>query len=156
MVEIELAQPEDAGEVLTLQRAAFLTEAQRYDNPHLPMLTETLDEITAVISGPGTLLVGRTARGRLVAVGRGRLDEHGTCHLARLAVAPDLRGRGLGWRILVAIEAAHPKALRFELFTGAESHDNIRLYERNGYKIFDRRLLDRGPGLVYLAKPAVR
>ena len=53
-VEIERARPDDAGEVLTLQRAAFLCEAQRYDDPHLPMLTETLDEIAAVIAGPGT------------------------------------------------------------------------------------------------------
>ncbi len=156
MVEIERARPADVGEVLTLQRAAFLTEAQRYDNPHLPMLTETLDEIAAVIAGTGTLLVARTPLGRLVAVGRGRLDEHGTCHIARLGVAPDLRGQGLGWRMLLAVEAAHGGARRYELFTGAASHDNIRLYERNGYTIFDRRPLDRGPGLVYLAKPAVR
>jgi len=35
--------PGDAGELLTLQRAVFVTEAQLYDNPHLPPLTETLD-----------------------------------------------------------------------------------------------------------------
>jgi len=109
-----------------------------------------------VIAGTCTLMVARTPLGRLVAVGRGRLDEHGTCHIARLGVAPDLRGQGLGWRMLLAVEAAHGGARRYELFTGAASHDNIRLYERNGYTIFDRRPLDRGPGLVYLAKPAVR
>jgi len=155
-VEIAPARVADAGEVLTVQRAAFLSEAQRYDNPHLPMLTETLDEIVAVIVGPGTLLVARTPRGRLVAVGRGRLDESGTCHIARLGVAPDLRGTGLGWRMLRAVEGSFGGAGRYELFTGAESHDNIRLYERNGYTIVDRRPLDRGPGLVYLAKSAAR
>ncbi|MEV0716105.1 GNAT family N-acetyltransferase [Asanoa sp. NPDC050611] len=155
-MEIRRAAPDDAGEVLTLQRAAFLTEAQRYDDPHLPMLTETLAEIAAVIAGPTTVLVGRTPRGRLVAVGRGRLDEDGTCHIGRLGVAPDLRGQGLGWRMLRAVEAEHPSARRYELFTGAASHDNIRLYERNGYTVFDRRPLGRGPGLVHLAKPAVR
>ncbi|SNT32038.1 Ribosomal protein S18 acetylase RimI [Asanoa hainanensis] len=155
-VEIERAKPADAGEVLTLQRAAFLSEAQRYDNPHLPMLTETLDEIAAVIAGPNTVLVARTPQRRLVAMGRGRIDDHQTCHIARLGVAPDLRGQGLGWRMLAAVEEAHPTARRFELFTGAKSYDNIRLYERNGYTIFDRHELQRGPGLVYLAKPAVR
>ncbi|WP_203704095.1 GNAT family N-acetyltransferase [Asanoa iriomotensis] len=154
-MEIRRATPGDAGEVLTLQRAAFLREAQRYDDPHLPMLTETLAEIEAVIAGPVTVLVGHQG-GRLVAVGRGRLDDQGTCHIARLAVAPDLRGQGLGRRMLRAVETAHHEARRFELFTGAASHDNIRLYERNGYTEFDRRSLGRGPGLVYLAKPAVR
>jgi ribosomal protein S18 acetylase RimI-like enzyme len=153
-VQIEQARPDDAGEVLTVQRAAFLSEAQRYGDPHLPMLTETLAEIRAVI---GTVLVARDPRGRLVAVGRGRLDKGGTCHIARLAVVPDLRGLGLGWRMLLAVEAAHAgTARRYALFTGAQSHDNIRLYERNGYTIVDRRPLDRGPGLVHLAKPAVR
>ncbi|MDG4823830.1 GNAT family N-acetyltransferase [Asanoa sp. WMMD1127] len=152
-MEIRRADAADAGEVFTLQRAAFLSEAQRYDDPHLPVLTETLAELTAVLD---TVFVGRHLAGRLVVVGRGRLDAAGTCHIGRLAVAPDLRGQGLGRRMLRAVEAAHPDARRFELFTGAASHDNIRLYERNGYTIFARRTLDRGPGLVHLAKPAVR
>lgn len=45
--------PGDAGELLTLQRAAFVTEAQLYDNPHLPPLTETLDALRAdLAAGP--------------------------------------------------------------------------------------------------------
>ena len=37
----------DAGELLTLRRAAFVTEAQQYDDPHIPPLTQTLDELAA-------------------------------------------------------------------------------------------------------------
>ena len=101
------------------------------------------------------MLVARTPAAAWSPSAAAGLTTAGTCHIARLGVAPDLRGQGLGWRMLRAVEAAHD-ALRFELFTGADSHDNIRLYERNGYTIFDRRPLDRGPGLVYLAKPLVR
>ncbi|GIF74827.1 GNAT family N-acetyltransferase [Asanoa siamensis] len=155
-IDIRPARDGDAGEAWTVQRAAFLSEAQRYDDPHLPVLTETLAELAAVIGGPTTVLVGRDPNGRMVVVGRGRVDEDDTCHIGRLAVVPDLRGRGLGRLMLGAVEAAHPRAERFELFTGAESHDNIRLYERNGYAIIARRRLARGPGLVYLAKAGVR
>jgi hypothetical protein len=35
MVSIRRADPADAGEVLTVQRAAFVTEAQLHDDPHL-------------------------------------------------------------------------------------------------------------------------
>jgi hypothetical protein len=42
----------DAGEILTVQRAAYLTEAQRYRNPYLPPLTETLDQVREVLAGP--------------------------------------------------------------------------------------------------------
>ena len=46
--------PGDAGEVLTLQRAAFVTEAQAHGDPALPPLTQTLAELrAATASGAG-------------------------------------------------------------------------------------------------------
>lgn len=37
--------PADAGEVLTLQRAAFVQEALIYGTPDMPPLTQSLDEL---------------------------------------------------------------------------------------------------------------
>ncbi|MDT7552926.1 MAG: hypothetical protein QOI16_1462, partial [Pseudonocardiales bacterium] len=37
-LRIGLLRPSDAGEVLTVQRAAYVTEAQRYAAPHIPPL----------------------------------------------------------------------------------------------------------------------
>jgi len=37
----------DAGEILTLQRAAFVTEAQLYGDLHLPPLTQTIEDLRA-------------------------------------------------------------------------------------------------------------
>lgn len=39
----------DAGEILTVQRAAFVAEAQSHGDPWLPPLTETLDAVAAAI-----------------------------------------------------------------------------------------------------------
>ncbi len=36
-----------AGELLTLQRAAHVTEAQLYDDARLPALTQSLDDLGA-------------------------------------------------------------------------------------------------------------
>ena len=43
--QITPATVDDAGEILTVQRAAFLVEAQRNADLYLPPLVETLDEI---------------------------------------------------------------------------------------------------------------
>jgi GNAT superfamily N-acetyltransferase len=151
VIVIEPARPADAGEILTVQRAAYVTEAQRYGDPRLPPLTETLAEVEAAVA-TATVLVARDG-GRLVGVVRGRLDGDGTCHVGRLAVAPDRQGGGVGGRLLDAIEAAHAgRAGRFELFTGAASDENVRLYERRGYAVCAHRALHNGPGLVFLDK----
>ena len=149
-VVIGPAGVEHAGEVLTVQRAAYLSEAQRYGDPFLPPLTQPLREIVEDV---------RTGR-RLVAllgsrvIGSVRAEEReGVLHIGRLAVAPDLQGHGIGGRLLVAAEAAAPPHVTaYELFTGADSGDNLRLYERLGYRRVRYEPLPQGPGLVYLHK----
>jgi GNAT superfamily N-acetyltransferase len=140
----------DAGEVLTLQRAAYVAEAQLYGEPFLPPLTETLVEVAAAVAAATVLkaVVG----GRIVAAGRGRV-EGGTLLLGRFAVAPDMQRQGLGARLIAALEAtAGPGVGRFELFTGMKSEHQLRLYKRCGYSEFRRAPGLPGVELVYLEK----
>lgn len=141
--------PADAGEVLTLQRAAYASEAQLYGDPHLPALTQTLDELTAELQQPG---LGLRIAGRLVGAVRWTVAD-GIAHIGRLTIAPDMQGRGLGTRLLRGAEAASG-ADRFELFTGHLSTGNIRLYEREGYRVSRTEPLHAGVELVYLVKDA--
>ncbi|MET0417619.1 MAG: GNAT family N-acetyltransferase [Actinoplanes sp.] len=144
----------DAGEVLTVQRAAYLTEAQHYTDPFLPPLTETLDEVVAVLAGPSIVLAARLGH-RLVGSVRAHLDGT-TAHVGRLSVAPDQQGRGVGGRLLAAIEdACAGRAALFTLFTGADSARNLRLYERHGYRIVTHRPDPNGIRLAVLEKQAV-
>jgi len=145
-VEVRLVQPGDAGELFTLQRACWIQEAQ--DNPgvEIPALHESLDDLRGWIARD-TVLVARSA-GRLVGAVRAALRE-GSWDIGRLMVAPDLQGRGLGRVLLERIEAAAPPgATSYELFTGAGSLRNQRLYKKAGYRL-------RGevePGVVRLTK----
>jgi ribosomal protein S18 acetylase RimI-like enzyme len=152
---IAAAEPDDAGELLTVQRAAYLVEAQRYKDPLIPPLTETLDEVRAAIAGDAVVLVARvaTAHGdRLVGSVRGTVIDS-TGRVGRLAVAPDLHGHGIGRRLLTAVEAAlAPRVTRFELFTGAHSDGNLHLYRTAGYVDLGHRSTPEGPGLTYLEK----
>ncbi len=146
-IDLRLAELGDAGELLTLQRACWLSEQQ--DNPgiDIPALGESLADVRAWL-GEWTVLVARRG-GRLVAAARGRLGESGMWEVGRLMVPPDLQGQGLGRWILERIEAAAPdQATGFDLFTGVGSANNLRMYKRAGY----RRSGELGPGIVRLTK----
>ncbi|MGN9809819.1 GNAT family N-acetyltransferase [Micromonospora sp. BQ11] len=148
------ATPLDAGEILTVQRAAYLTEAQRYADPFLPPLTETLEEVRAAIAGARTVLTARIGP-RLVGSVRAHV-EAGVAHVGRLAVAPDQQGHGVGGRLLRAVEAMYAARVdRFALFTGADSEQNLRLYQRHGYRVVGHRSDANGVRLVLLEKPSV-
>lgn len=132
-LEIRPVQPGDAGELLTLQRACWVQESWANPDLELDALAETLDDVRAWIAD-GTVLVVRSA-GRLVGAVRGRL--HGsTWDVGRLMVAPDLQGQGLGRLLLARIEELAPAgATGFELFTGAGSLRNQRMYKKAGYSL---------------------
>lgn len=144
----------DAGEVLTLQRAAFVSEALIYDEADMAPLTQTLDEVRFELrdnSGCVALVEGRMV-GALRAVISGE-----ALLVGRIAVAPDQQGTGLGTSLLEAVEqrGAESGCVRAELFTGSLSAQNIALYERLGYAESDR--IDNGDGTaqVFLSKSLV-
>jgi GNAT superfamily N-acetyltransferase len=137
----------DAGEVLTLQRAAFVSEAQIYGSPDMPPLTQTLRELEAELRSSS----GLTARinGRLVGAIRYVEDGH-LLLIGRIAIAPD--GEGLGRALLEAAEQASSAHVA-ELFTGSLSEANIRLYESCGYRESARVPQHDGTEQVFLRKP---
>jgi GNAT superfamily N-acetyltransferase len=137
-----------AGELLTLQRAAYVTEAQRYDDLRLPALLQTLEELVEELAASRCLaaVIGT----RLVGSVRSR-ERDGVLHIGRLVVAPDLQGRGLGSRLLLAAEAG-TSLRRAALFTGALSEQNLRLYRRHGYLESHRESQRPGLDLVHLIK----
>lgn len=147
MVNIERAAPGDAGEILTLQRAAYVTEAQLYGDPFLPPLVETVEQVRKAIES-GVVLKA-TEGARLVGSVRGQLSGS-TCLVARLVVAPDRQGRGIGGGLLTALHEAVPDAAAFDLFTGHLSEGNLRLYRRLGYRETRRERVQDHLTLVHL------
>jgi ribosomal protein S18 acetylase RimI-like enzyme len=145
--EIDLSitriQPSDAGEVLTVQRAAFASEAIIYGDPAMPPMVQTLEELEAELRTAD----GWVARvdGRLVGAIRVREDDD-LLLIGRIAIAPDMQGSGIGRALLDAAET-HSDATQAELFTGKLSEANLRLYENCGY-----RETERVDGEIYLRK----
>ncbi len=148
--ELRLVQPADAGELLTLQRACWVQEQQANPDVDIPALSETLHDVEEWLREWVVLVLRRG--GRLVGAARGR--THGTSwDVGRLMVAPDLQGLGLGRRLLAEIEAcAPPEVTTYELYTGAGSAENIRMYQRAGYRLSGWGDAGEVPGAVRLTK----
>jgi GNAT superfamily N-acetyltransferase len=149
-MEIRKAGKEDLARILEIQRECYLREAERAGDPNLAPMVQSLEELEAESSRCAIL---KGTEGEAV-VGSVRASmEAGTCRIGRLVVLPEFRGAGRGAALLRAIEAEFPGAERYELFTGSTSADNIRLYERAGYRQFKAEPANGKYCLVFLEKP---
>lgn len=143
---------EDAGELFTVQLAAYVSEAQLYQAPDIPPLRETLDQVRADVFARDVLVFGAWLGPRLVGSVRGRPGGN-RMEVARCTVAPDMQGRGIGGALLRALEDAVPAGVReLWLVTGARSTGAVHLYEKVGYRVVGRRTDAVGVGLLVLAK----
>lgn len=131
---IDVVTPEHAGELLTVQRAAFVTEAQHYDNPRLPALTQTLEELIADLQREDVVFLGAWRGHRLVGALRVALEgERAT--LGRFAVAPDMQGQGVGTELILQVPSYLPEtATELWVFTGQDSRQSLKMYEKQGFE----------------------
>jgi tRNA (guanine37-N1)-methyltransferase len=148
---ITAAQPGDAGELLTLQLAAFMPEGRLNGSFEIPPLSESLADVEASLT-TGVVLVARL-RGRLVGAVRGEGRPGGRWYVGRLMVAPDQQRQGIGSVLMDAIEAMAPAGTEaYALFTGAASAATLGYYRRRGYVEVERRVTDDGVPVVVLER----
>jgi tRNA (guanine37-N1)-methyltransferase len=134
-VEVRPATRADAGELFTLTRACWLQELWANPGVLIPALEESFEDAVRGLEEWTTFVA--LAGGRIVGSTRGRAVGDGTVwDVGRVMVAPDLQGRGLGRLLLELIERAAPvEVATYELYTGAKSVDNIRMYKKAGYRL---------------------
>ncbi|MFD4273718.1 bifunctional NAD(P)H-dependent oxidoreductase/GNAT family N-acetyltransferase [Streptomyces cyaneofuscatus] len=140
--------PDDAAEVTVLQRCCWMEEALANDTLAIPALHESPADVRAWLADWDA--TGLWRDGRLLGMVRTRRIAT-DLHVGRLAVAPDLRGLGVGRWLLSRAESTAEEGDRIVLSTGAASHRNIALYERQGYVVLPGTWEE---GVVDLVKPA--
>jgi ribosomal protein S18 acetylase RimI-like enzyme len=145
---IERASALDAEEILRLQKLAYRSEAEIYNDDHIEPLVQTLDQLQIQFENHVIL----KAVFQEAIIGSVRACGHdGACHIGKLIVHPNYQNKGIGTMLMNAIEGFFQQS-RYELFTGSKSEKNISLYEKLGYKIFRQRWITPDLNMVYLVK----
>ncbi|MGH2613335.1 MAG: GNAT family N-acetyltransferase [Rhabdochlamydiaceae bacterium] len=149
MTIIEKATVSDAEEILLLQKLAYKSEGEIYDDLSIPPLTQTLQSMQDEFRRQ--IFLKATVDEKIIGSVRAFAQEE-ACHIGRLMVHPDFQHRGIGKKLMNEIESLFKSCKRFELFTGNKSEKNICLYQKIGYKIFKTEEITDKITLVYLEK----
>ena len=143
------AEYNDLQEILNLQYLAYQSEAELFGSRDIPPLRQTLDEVIDEYNN-GIILKMIDDMGSIIGSVRAK-EQNGTVYIGKLMVHPDHRCKGYGSTLLSEIENCYPDK-RYELFTSTRSVDNIRLYEKMGYAIFERKPVNDELVFVYMEK----
>lgn len=149
MITIEKAQDNDLQEILALQYIAYQSEARLFNSMDIPPLKQTIDEVRNEFY-KGTFLKAIDESGNIIGSVRA-YEKDNTVYIGKLMVQPNMQKKGLGTKLLLAMEKQYPNK-RYELFTSTKSISNIRLYEKLGYKIFRKEAVSQELEFVYLEK----
>ena len=149
MILIKKAQKEDLEKILELQYLAYQSEAKLFGNMDIPPLKQTIEEVYNEFQ-KGTILKALDDIGVIIGSVRA-YQENGTVYIGKLMVHPKMQKKGIGTKLLLEIENVYPNQ-RYELFTSTKSINNIRLYEKLGYKIFKEEAVSQDLIFVYMRK----
>ena len=148
-MNIMRADNTDLQEILDLQYLAYQSEAALFGSKEIPPLKETLSELEAEFK-KGIILKMVDDKGNIIGSVRSKSNEN-TVYIGKLMVHPDEQKKGYGKKLLCEIERYYTNK-RFELFTSTRSIDNIRLYEKMGYKKFKEEKITDELVFVYIEK----
>ena len=140
----------DLEEILALQKLAYLSEAEIYNDFSIPPLLQTIEDIKSEYAYKTFLKA--VDSGKIIGSVRANLQD-GTCYIGKLIVHPDFQNRGIGTALMNSIENCFKGCKRYDLFTGKKSVKNIYLYNKLGYMIFkEKRKISEKLTLVSLEK----
>ena len=146
---IKIANVSDAEEILSLQKLAYRSEAEIYNDFNIPPLLQTLGEIKKDFENQ--FFLKAIVEGKIIGSVRA-FEKKGTCFVGRLIVHPDFQNRGIGTKLINEIEKIFYTSERVELFTGDKSERNLYLYQKLGYQIFKTARITDQTMIVFLEK----
>ncbi len=134
-IEICNASKTDAAAIWEIQRLAFHQQGILYNDFTLPPLVQTLEELIRDFKTHTFLKA--LYNGKIVGSVRGQAEGN-TCFISRLIVHPDYQSKGIGKKLMHALEDRFGTVHRYELYTGHKSERNLALYRSLGYHEYDR------------------
>ena len=138
----------DLEEVLNLQKLAYHENAMRYNDFAIPPLTQTLEDLKEESKSS---IILKVVEDRMIVGSVRAFEKDGSCYIGRLIVHPDYQNKGIGKKLMKAIEKCF-EGVRFELFTGHLDEKNLAFYEKLDYKRFREEKINHSLWFVYLEK----
>jgi predicted N-acetyltransferase YhbS len=149
---ITQATSADAEPIIALQKIAYRSEAELYNDYNIEPLLQTLEQLQQQFNDH--IVLKAVVNDRIVGSVRA-IERDGTCFIGKLIVDPAYQNQGIGKLLMRHIEAQFPHA-HYELFTGFKSMRNIALYEKLGYRAYHERTITSHFSLIYMEKKSVR
>ena len=146
---IELAQYEDLEKILEIQYLAFQAEAEEYNDFEIDPLQQTLHDLEEEFQKHKYLFLKAVENGRIIGSIRGHIKGN-TSYIGLTVVHPDFQGKGIGTKLIQTLESIN-MAPRYEINASIRCPQNIRLYERLGFKRFKETQTENN-GFVFLEK----
>lgn len=143
--QIKKAEIIDAEEILRIQKSAYRSEAERYNNYDIPPLKQTVEGLKEQFENH--IILKAVSGGEIIGTVRA-YEKDGTCYIGRLSVHPNMQNQGIGTVLMKEIEK-YFNSERFELFVGSKSDKNIHLYQKLGYNIFKINQYECGDIEIY-------
>ena len=148
-IQIEDASIHDAEEILELQKAAFLGQAQIYNNFRLPPLVQTIESIKQEFASKSFLKAIHNNQ----IIASVKFQQSGNIvHIDRLIVHPTFQNQGVGTCLMRTLEDKFPNGATFQLFTGEKSNRNVHLYTKLGYQVLRKETTEQGIMLAHMEK----
>lgn len=147
---IEPAVLEDADEILALQKLAYQSEGEIYNDFSLSPLKQTLAELKNDFETKTFLKA--LMNDKIIGSVRAYVQAD-TCYIGRLMVHPLYQNLGIGKKLLREIESYFGYVKRYELFTGHQSKRNIYFYKKFGYTSFKTEQVSQRRQRLYMEKP---
>ncbi|PXV59369.1 prolyl-tRNA editing enzyme YbaK/EbsC (Cys-tRNA(Pro) deacylase) [Dysgonomonas alginatilytica] len=129
---IQKATKGDLQEILTLQKAAFKPVSIQLNNPNIPPMLQSYEDMHS--ESEQNIILKYTINNTIVGSVRGRLDENNNCRIGKLIVHPQHQNKGIGKALMNEIEQYVNTCKKYILFTGLETPNTVYLYTKLGYK----------------------
>ena len=148
-VSIVKAEKNDLEAILKLQKECYVIEAEIYNDYNIAPLTQDIQSLEEEFEKSAVLKA--VIENKIIGSARGFVENE-TLYIGRLIVDKNYQNKGIGQKLLDAMEQHFKKYARIELFTGSKSEKNLYLYNKKGYKEFKRQKINDNLSLVFLEK----
>ena len=148
-MKIEEANINDLPEILKIQKIAFQSEAELYNNFNIQPLRQTLEEIEKEFNS--SLFLKAILEDKIIGSVRSNVEAN-ICCINKLIVLPEYQNMGIGKKLVLTLHKKNNFVKKYKIATGNKSKKNIYLYQKLGYKIIKEGKFHDGVTAVFMEK----